>query len=178
MKRTTSIMKDCALSEFFFSLRGSWHLSGVHHKIKCRSILTLAFVVIAALWLVMPLSAAIAGSVITSIFIITSIIFVTPGILLSWHLNVGIKKELVLESDGSNSHFKWLKRKFVYALRSVKLIRKQSSILNAMTTRRNVIEGSSALHWAAYHGGAGHRMLLSVLIAAGEDLGKAVAIDT
>lgn len=116
------------------------------------SIIFQTLAIIAAVWLAFPEPAAIGGSVLLSLFLIAAAFFVLPGFALAWHFKSGVNKILKLDQIGM----------------------KRYPSFNKGTTQSKpearVIEGTTVLHWAAYKGGFKHRMLLTVLLAAGEDV--------
>jgi ankyrin repeat protein len=121
------------------------------------SIISQTLAIIAAIWLAFPYSAAIGGSVLLSIFLIAAGFFVLPGIALAWHFKWGANKTLTLDQAS-------MRRNSSTTMGEKK---------GPSKIERRVIEGTTVLHWAAYKGGWKHRLLLSVLLAAGEDVDAA-----
>ena len=147
------------------------------------SILSQTLALIGVVWLAFPVPAAIGGSALLVMFLLGALVFSWPSIALAWHFTFGLKKNLVLnrshpkkanphngagagagagaassgESIGGRPNLKKLDRRLTMSNTS-------------STGDGHVVEGSTVLHWAAYHGGAVHRLLLSVLLAAGESV--------
>jgi len=116
------------------------------------SIVFQTLAIIAAVWLAFPEPAAIGGSILLFIFLIAAGFFVLPGFALAWHFKTGVNKTLELDHTA---------------------MKRYPSIPKGSTQSKQearVIEGTTVLHWAAYNGGFKHRLLLSVLLAAGEDV--------
>ena len=124
------------------------------------AILTQTLALIAALWLAFPEPAAIGGTILFIAFLVAATLFVLPGIALAWHFKFGLNKSLVLETSGKKMH-------------GIRIFRKgRSSGEEDRGSKESeiVIEGTTVLHWAAFKGGAKHRLLAGVLIAAGENV--------
>ena len=133
------------------------------------SILSQTLALIAASWLAVPVSAAIAASVLLILFLIAATFFVLPGIALAWHFRFGMNKTLTLEKPLKSSRSSPPSLSSTYS-RATKTATKIRSMYGSSSSQGKVIEGSTVLHWAAFKGGARHRLLLSVLLAAGESV--------
>jgi ankyrin repeat protein len=144
----------CLMSTIIVAIGMSTYLT-VAYSFFILSIISQTLAIIAAVWLAFPLSAAIGGSVLLALFLIAAIFFVLPGIALAWHFKSGVNKTLKLEQPGVKRYAS-INRGFAHSAHQQQPPR--------------VIEGTTVLHWAAYKGGYKHRLLLNVLLAAGEDV--------
>lgn len=70
---------------------------GFSYILFVASILSLAVVLISALWIIFSKTVVIAGTVLTGIFMILSLVFMIPGMMLAWHFIRGISMELRID---------------------------------------------------------------------------------
>lgn len=141
----------CLMSTIIVAIGMSTWLAGAY-SFFILSIIFQTLAIIAAAWLAFPVPAAIGGSVLLFLFLIAAGFFVLPGFALAWHFKSGVNKSLTLDQPG---------------------LKRSISITRGTTQSKQearVIEGTTVLHWAAYKGEFKHRLLLSVLLAAGEDV--------
>lgn len=66
------------------------------------SMLSLAVVLISALWMIFSKTVVIVATVLTGMFIMFALVLLVPGMMLAWHFSWGIRMELHIKQPGDH----------------------------------------------------------------------------